>query len=180
MMTEYVAFLVGMASIHLVKQSMAVKIHLCCAEEAGCISPMKSMPHCIKGPSTVMGCKGRGRSFLLPSKIQHLWQTIIILWMSSKIAGQQQPALSILFAVAFQHMWPPHSPAWNSCLILSASDSGKDLSNRPFSFFQYKHSFIMQQLLDFSFKNLALVFDSSGGELKCVSTYRMSEYQGEF
>ena len=88
MMTESVAFLEGMASIHLVKYSVAVRIHLCCAEEAGCISPVKSRPHYKKGPSTIMGCKGKGRSFLLPSKIWHLWQAIIILCMSLKSVGQ--------------------------------------------------------------------------------------------
>jgi hypothetical protein len=34
----------------------------------GCISLMKSKPHCWKGDSTEMGFMGRGRNFLLPSK----------------------------------------------------------------------------------------------------------------
>ena len=44
--TLSVAFLVGMASTHLVKKSVAIIIHLCYPEDAGFISPMKSKPHC--------------------------------------------------------------------------------------------------------------------------------------
>jgi hypothetical protein len=50
MITLWEALLVGMASIHLVKKSVAVRIHLCCPLEAGWISPIKSSPHCWKGP----------------------------------------------------------------------------------------------------------------------------------
>jgi len=34
---------------------MAVNIHLCCAEDDGWISPIKSRPHCWKGAEIKIG-----------------------------------------------------------------------------------------------------------------------------
>ena len=69
MITVSVACLVGTASTHLVKKSVVVSIHLCCPEETGLISPIKSSPHCWNGASTEIGASGRGFSFLFPSNI---------------------------------------------------------------------------------------------------------------
>ena len=44
--TLSVAYLVGMASTHLVKKYVVFKIHLCYPEEIRFISPIKSKPHC--------------------------------------------------------------------------------------------------------------------------------------
>ena len=66
MITLSVAFLVGMDSTHLVKKSVAVKIHLCCPEEEAFISPMKSKPHCLKRAFTAIGIKGNDNNFCLP------------------------------------------------------------------------------------------------------------------
>ena len=64
MITLSVAFLMGIASTHLVKKSVAVKIHLCFPEEDGFISPMKYKPHCLKGALIAIDFKGNATTFV--------------------------------------------------------------------------------------------------------------------
>ena len=63
MITLSMAFLVGIAT-HLVKKSVAVKIHLFFPEEDGFISPMKSKPHYLKGELTAIDFKGNATTFV--------------------------------------------------------------------------------------------------------------------
>ena len=65
------AFLMGIACTHLVKNSVAVKIQLCFPKEDGFISPIKCRPHCWKGALTAIGFKGNDNNFCLPT---NLWQ----------------------------------------------------------------------------------------------------------
>lgn len=50
-----VVYVKGIASTHLVKYSMAVKINLCPLEEVGLILPTRSNPHCENDHGDVMG-----------------------------------------------------------------------------------------------------------------------------
>lgn len=77
MITLSVAYLEGMASIHL-----------SWPEEGGCISTMKSRPHCWNGFLVERGFRGKGNSFLLPSKIWHLWQEVTNFFTSANKFGQ--------------------------------------------------------------------------------------------
>jgi hypothetical protein len=87
MITLWEALLVGIASIHLVKKYVAVRIHLCCPLEAGWIYPMKSRPHCWKGPETTTCFKGRDLSCCLPENLWHLMQALTFLQTSVNKVG---------------------------------------------------------------------------------------------
>jgi len=74
--TEFVALLSSMAYTNLVKESVAINIHLCWPLDSGFISPMKSSPHCLKGSSTCIGITGRGESFCPLAKNWHFWHDL--------------------------------------------------------------------------------------------------------
>jgi hypothetical protein len=82
------ALLVGIASIHLVKKSVAVRIHLCCPLEARWIYPMKSRPHYWKGPETTTGLKGRDLIYFFCENLWHLMQDLTFLQTSVNKVGQ--------------------------------------------------------------------------------------------
>jgi hypothetical protein len=88
MITLWEALLVGIASIHLVKKSVAVRIHLCFPLEVGWISPIKSRPHCWKGLETTIGFKGRDLSYCFPENIWHLMQALTFLHTLVNKVGQ--------------------------------------------------------------------------------------------
>jgi hypothetical protein len=54
-----------MAYVHLVKQSVAIRMYFCNFEELGVISPRISKPHYLKGREMVKGWSGIAHSFLL-------------------------------------------------------------------------------------------------------------------
>lgn len=58
MTTLSIAFEVGIAFNHFVKYFLAMNIHLCQSLEGGCISLIKSSPHCLKRSSIQIGLRG--------------------------------------------------------------------------------------------------------------------------
>ena len=70
------ACLRGTTSVHLVKQSVAVKIKICHAEDRGLIGPIKSRPHLEKGKSERTGYKGMEERHTFPTNFWHLSQDL--------------------------------------------------------------------------------------------------------
>ena len=76
-------------------------------------------------------------------------------------------------------MVPPQYPLWKFSIVCWDSFYKRKFNKTPLGSFQYRYSFITQNLAYFSFTGLALVLLKPAGAYKICSTYTILEYHGD-
>lgn len=107
-----VAFFRSMASVHLVKYYVAVRIQLCPVLEAALIIAMKLRPHCTKGSSSTIRLRGIVEFFLVPTKNWNSLQAFTKEYESLNSVGQMYLVHMILMDVVFAEKCPPMGLLW--------------------------------------------------------------------